>query len=539
MKKNFSITKKTIDIESERIKELLHSGKVTDSEITTGLLLLEELTICFCEGQKDDFAVNVTVRKDLGGTSLVLSSSGDEFNPLIAAKESDYESEDYYRYLIFQANAKKLTYVRQNSKNIVFIQVHQSGGTPVFMAVLSMVLGFLFGLVLKYIPFSAAMFIHDNVLNMIQTLFMNAISLLITPIVFFSLTTSISRFSGDEIGRIGLKFGAIYLIYAIASILIGFGLATPAFKALISPVSGITVSVSETGSNVITLKEILFNLIPSNLVTSILQNNVLQILIFSFIFAATLSQLGEKAQIVRNLFNEFDMIFMKLMMYVIFFMPLVAFSSLAMFTFKSSVSTVLSLLYYLFVIVGGLIVLFFVYIIIIAIYGHVSPFPYMKKVKDIMPTAFVIPKRNAIFPLSIDFCRKNLGASGKISCFSMPFGSTMNKCTNLLCATVELALFSRMCDIPISGNTWIKIAAMMILLAAGSNGLVTLITVMSIAGLPVSLISFVAGIDDLIGRMRNSLDVAGDMAATVAVASNEGELDRATYKKKFVWTPPR
>ena len=226
-------------------------------------------------------------------------------------------------------------------------------------------------------------------------------------------------------------------------------------------------------------------------------------------------------------------------MYVIFFMPLVAFSSLAMFTFKSSVSTVLSLLYYLFVIVGGLIVLFFVYIIIIAIYGHVSPFPYMKKVKDIMTTAFIIPKRNAIFPLSIDFCRKNLGASGKISCFSMPFGSTMNKCTNLLCATVELALFSRMCDIPISGNTWIKIAAMMILLAAGSNGLVTLITVMSIAGLPVSLISFVAGIDDLIGRMRNSLDVAGDMAATVAVASNEGELDRATYKKKLVWTPPR
>ena len=106
-----------------------------------------------------------------------------------------------------------------------------------------------------------------------------------------------------------------------------------------------------------------------------------------------------------------------------------------------------------------------------------------------------------------------------------------------MCATVELALFSRICNIPISGNTWIKIAVMMILLSAGSNGLVTLITVMSMAGLPVSLISFVAGMDDLVGRMRNSLDVAGDIAATVAVASSENELDKETYKKDIAWSP--
>ena len=259
--------------------------------------------------------------------------------------------------------------------------------------------------------------------------------------------------------------------------------------------------------------------------------------LFSLIFAITLGQLGDRAQYVRNLFEEFDTVFMKLMMYVIFFMPLVAFASLAMFTYKSSISSILSLVCYFAVVAVGLVLLFIIYLIVIALYGHISPIPYVKKVLTLMPTAFVIPKRNAIFPISIDFCNKKLGASEKISCFAIPFGSTMNKCTNLMCATIELALFSRICEIPISGETWIKITTMMLLLAAGSNGLVTLITVMSIAGLPVSLISFVTGMDDIIGRMRNSLDVAGDIAATVAVASNEGKLNKTIYKEDNIKTP--
>ena len=536
-KKTFTISKNTISEESKKIEEHLVLNKISNTEIKTALLLLEELTMSLCENQKDDFSIQVTYKKNWGNISLEVSSDGEEYNPLTSAKDMDHESADYFRFLIFQANIKNLHYIRKNSKNIILIQIHKAEKSPLFLAISSMIFGICFGLLLKFIPDRLALFINDNILGMIQALFMNAVSFLITPIVFFSLTTSMSSFSGNEMGRVGLKFFTLYLIYAIAAIFIGYIIATPVFNALITPVPNITGSYTPPSNTVITVKEIMFNLIPSNLVTSMLHNNVLQVLVVSLIFAITLSQLGDRAQAVKNLFDEFDTIFMKLMMYVIFFMPLVAFSSLAIFTYKSSISTILSLICYFVVVAGGLALLFIIYLIVIAVYGHISPLPYMKKVFSIMPTAFIIPKRNAIFPISIDFCNKKLGASEKISCFSIPFGSTMNKCTNLLCATIELALFSRICEIPISGETWIKITTMMLLLAAGSNGLVTLITVMSIAGLPVSLISFVTGMDDLIGRMRNSLDVAGDIAATIAVASNEGKLNKAIYKEDNIKLP--
>lgn len=536
-KKSFSITKNTISEESKKIEDHLILYKVPNSEIKTALLLLEELTISLYECQKDDFSIKITFRKNFGNISLELSSYGEEYNPLTSAKDMDEESEEYFRYLIFQANIKNLNYIRKNSQNTILIQVHKTERSPLYIAISSMIFGICFGLVLKFIPTGLAIFIHDNILDMIETLFMNSVSFLITPIVFFSLTTSMSRFSGNEMGRVGLKFVTLYLIYALAAIFIGYVIATPVFNALISPVPDITGSFTPPSENVITIKDIMFNLIPSNLITSVLYNNVLQILVVSLIFAITLGQLGDRAQYVRNLFEEFDTVFMKLMMYVIFFMPLVAFASLAMFTYKSSISSILSLVCYFAVVAVGLVLLFIIYLIVIALYGHISPIPYVKKVLTLMPTAFVIPKRNAIFPISIDFCNKKLGASEKISCFAIPFGSTMNKCTNLMCATIELALFSRICEIPISGETWIKITTMMLLLAAGSNGLVTLITVMSIAGLPVSLISFVTGMDDIIGRMRNTLDVTGDVAATVAVASNEGKLNKAIYKEDNIKLP--
>lgn len=536
-KKSFTITKNTISEESKKIEDHLILYKVPNSEIKTALLLLEELAISLYECQKDDFSIKITFRKNFGNISLELSSYGEEYNPLTSAKDMDEESEEYFRYLIFQANIKNLNYIRKNSQNTILIQVHKTERSPLYIAISSMIFGICFGLVLKFIPTGLAIFIHDNILDMIETLFMNSVSFLITPIVFFSLTTSMSRFSGNEAGRVGLKFVTLYLIYALAAIFIGYVIATPVFNALIIPVPDITGSFTPPSENVITIKDIMFNLIPSNFITSVLYNNVLQILVVSLIFAITLGQLGDRAQYVRNLFEEFDTVFMKLMMYVIFFMPLVAFASLAMFTYKSSISSILSLVCYFAVVAVGLVLLFIIYLIVIALYGHISPIPYVKKVLTLMPTAFVIPKRNAIFPISIDFCNKKLGASEKISCFAIPFGSTMNKCTNLMCATIELALFSRICEIPISGETWIKITTMMLLLAAGSNGLVTLITVMSIAGLPVSLISFVAGMDDIIGRMRNTLDVAGDVAATVAVASNEGKLNKAIYKEDNIKPP--
>ena len=220
----FIIPLDKISEQSEKLRKRLLEMKASPKEVASTILLLEEVIVRLYENGGQ--TVKVKIQKQFGDVTVIISSHGEAYNPFESIQSWDIESEDYYRDLIFRTYQADLSFSRRNGNNIIIIHTHRTDSRKVAFTFAFMILGFFVGLGMKWLPRAVSGFVADNIFSVIQTLFLNAISLMLAPLVFFSIATSLSGLSGSkEAGRIGGKVVGTYFATTVVAILIGFGLA--------------------------------------------------------------------------------------------------------------------------------------------------------------------------------------------------------------------------------------------------------------------------------------------------------------------------
>ena len=532
----FTVTKDGLSEQSEKIAAVLQKMKASKREIMNTLLLLEEVVVRLQEhaGQ----TVTARVRKFLGDVQISLASHGEAYNPFGEVSIWDTESEDYLRNMIFHSNKEKLSYARRNGKNLVTITAHPAGSRVMYYMSFAMVLGICFGFCIKWLPVTVSTFIADNVLSTVQTLFMNAISLMLAPVLFFSLVSTFSNLtSKNEIGRIGGKIISCFLFTTLIALFLGFLLGRifydgnlPSLPKTLSP-----LSEEYQASGAISVKAILLDIIPRNVVNPISEGNMLQIIFIAILTGIALSALGEKVSTLKAIFSEANELFLKMMGMVIFFMPLVAFASMALLMFSSTASALLILLQHLVVLAIGVVIMFVLYGILFLIIGRTSPVQYFKKTAVYLLTPFMLSSSCACIPMTIDFCKKKLGISNKISSFTIPLGATVNMNGVAIYLLLCAILLIKMCGISMDMAMYFKLGALTLLGAIGASGvpnsgIVVLVMLPSAVGAPIGSISFLLGVWSIMDRFGTVTNVNGDIAAAILVAKSEDELDMAAYK---------
>ncbi len=529
----FTVTRESIGEQSEKIRALLSSKKATKREITSTLLLLEEIVVRLHENAAQ--IVTARVHAFLGSVNIILTATGEEYNPF-AAMEWNGKSEDVYRDLIFYAHRSELSYSRRGKNNVITIRAHQAGSRAMYFTFAAMLLGVIFGFGMKWLPAAASAFIAGSILSTVQSLFMNALSLLIAPVVFFSLTTSLSSLSGGSLGRIGGKVIGTYFFTTFAAILIALGISVLLFSgdvpllpaALAQDTSGYAESAE------VSISAFLISIVPKNIVTPIANGSMIQVLFIAVFTGIALGALGERASALRTLFEEANALFSKMMTMVVCFIPLVAFVSFALLVYSSTAEVFLMLLSDVIGVALGSISLFILYALLVLLIGRKSPFPYLKKAASYFLTPFTLTSSSACIPLTMDFCKKKLGVSDKIASFSIPLGATINMDGCCFSIVIAVIMLSRMSGLEFDGAMLAKVGLMTFMLSAGAPGipgahLVCMATVLVALGLPANLLGFVIGIDQIIDRFTTGSNVNGDIAASVIVAASEGELDDAVY----------
>ena len=531
----FTVTRESIGEQSEKIAVLLRQMKATKREVTNALLLLEEIAVRLHE--QVNAALTCRVKKSLGDVSIVLSSFGDAFNPF-SELEWNGNSEDVYRDLIFHAHKQELSYSRWNGRNIVTVRVHSAGSRAMFYTFGAMALGILCGFGMKWLPDGAAAFLANGVLSTVQTLFMNALMLLIAPVVFFSLTTSLSGLSsGNNMGRIGGKVLSTYLFTTVAAILIAFGVSYLFFGGNVPPLPEMIAPVPDYLQKTVnvSVSSLLISIIPRNLVSPVANGALMQVLFVAVFVGIALGSLGEKTAGLRSLFNEANELFLKMMGMVIVFMPLMAFASFALLVYSTSASVLLMLLSYIGAVVLACAAMFIMYALLVAIVGRKNPLPYLKKATVFFLTPFALSSSSACIPLTMDFCKKKLGVSEKVASFSIPLGATVNMDGTCITMVIASVMFARMCGIPIDGAMIVKIALMTFVLSVGAPGvpgagLVCVATILPAIGVPVHAIGFIVGIYQITSRFQTGSNINGDIAAALVVSASEDELNETAYK---------
>ena len=291
-------------------------------------------------------------------------------------------------------------------------------------------------------------------------------------------------------------------------------------------------AVEATKVDLITL---LRNIIPSDLVSPILNMDMLQVLFVSILAGGALNLLQEQLGTVKQFVIEMNRLCTKIVNMIVTFLPLVAFVSMTSLILKVGGSTMLTLGAILLGHVLGLAVMTIVYGLMISAGGKISPLPFWRKSIRYMPMPFSICSSNACIPLTLDFCEKQMGVPSSLSSFSIPIGSTINMDGVCMSIVFQGLLLAKLSGLEITLGMIVTVLLTALLLSVGAPGVagsafICLTTIVVTLGMPAETATFVLGIDSILSMFRVTHNVVGDIAATTSVAASERSIDMDIYK---------
>jgi len=362
----------------------------------------------------------------------------------------------------------------------------------------------------------------------IGEIFLNALKMLVIPLIISSLIVGISGLG--DITKVG-KTGGITLVYFMAttafSVVIGLcmvNLLQPGVS--VEMVNGIPEKV--VGKEALGITDIFKSFVSPNLVQSMLNMDILPIIIFSLVFGGVLTTLGEKGKNVIAFFDTVNEAIMKMVHLVLYLAPVGIFALIAsklgaagggdaFWTEltrigKFAVTVISALLVHALVILPG----------ILWLVTKRNPFRYFKGASPALTTAFSTASSSATLPVTIECAEDNNNVSRRASLFVLPIGATVNMDGTAMYEAIAAIFIAQMIGMPLGFTEQIIIFVTATLAAIGAAGipeagLVTMVMVLQSVGLPLEGIGMLLSIDWFLDRCRTTINVWGDSIGAAVV----------------------
>ena len=525
-------------IEKELKKAGVSTRLAVRAEITS-----EEMLLRLIENSTGEGSIRIQVKRMFGDTVINMSVKGNEFDLYGGKKElsediEDIEDEDaqsVIRTFLLKANDSNLKYSHKDGVNSVRIMTGQSTVSSIKLTMGALALGILFGLILKFImPEALCAGVCDYLLTPVSTVFMNALKIVIAPVVFFSIVTCISGF-GDlsELGRIGARVMGMYLLTTVIAVVMSFFvtmlLSPGRFGAALAMQGGQAVDIN---TNVDTsLLNTIINIVPSNFIQPFLESDTLQLIFLAVVVGIAVGRIGEYTPVLSGIFEACNSLFLTVTSMIAKFIPAAVFCSISLMLVNLGGSSFLTMLGYFCTNVIEILIMMAIYGILVLVMARVNPAVFFRKIRQSMLTSFTLCSSSAAMPENLKTCTDKLGISPKVCNFSIPLGATINMdgtCISLVLTGLYLA---KMYGVNVPGSALPALALTIILLSLGcpgvpGSGLVCLGIVLNQIGVPISAIGLVIAIDPVLDMFDTMSNTTGDIACATIVASKEGLLDR-------------
>ena len=217
---------------------------------------------------------------------------------------------------------------------------------------LGLISGGLLGILLQNLPdgFIKDTLLINGILKIIGDSFLNGIKMLVVPLVLTSLACGASSL-GDikKIGRIGGKTVLFYLFTTAAAITISIFLALA-----INPGKGLDMSHIVTQEPTISegksFADVIIGMVPTNPFQSMVNGDMLQIIVFSLLLGIAISLIGEKADPFKNFLESFNSVCMKIIDLIMELAPYGVFALIASTFAKTGFDAMIPLIKYMLVI---------------------------------------------------------------------------------------------------------------------------------------------------------------------------------------------
>jgi len=374
----------------------------------------------------------------------------------------------------------------------------------------------------------------------IGTLFIRLIFMVVVPLVFVTLVSGVvSMGDPSKLGSLGVKTLAIYMGTTLAAITIGLFLA-----ATIQP--GVGVDLSSTTptemQEVMPLSERLMSIIPSNPFAALAEGNILAIIFFALLMGVSLLTIGEKGKPIADFMEAGSHVMLRITHWVMEIAPFGVFALIAAVSGTQGVTALLNVLTLALVILLGCIIhLVLVHGVIIMHFTlKLSPVMFFRGARDAMLVAFSTSSSAATLPVSMSVAEENLGIKPIVASTVLPLGATINMDGTALYVGIGSVFAAQAFGIHLNLVDYILIAGTTTLVSIGtaavpSASLFLIAAVMDSIGITPEQIAVVIGFlftfDRPLDMLRTSVNVAGDLSVSTAVANWEREFDKEIFER--------
>jgi Na+/H+-dicarboxylate symporter len=373
------------------------------------------------------------------------------------------------------------------------------------------------------------------------TAFIRAITMIVIPLVVASLVVGVASL-GDlrALGRIGGRTVGYYLCTTAVAVTIGITLSNlvqpgsripeESKNALLAEYGGAAAGRIELADQAPGIVDVLLSIIPRNPIQAAANGDMLPLIFFTILFGAAAALLDERRkQALVGFFDAVNEVSMTIINWIMELAPYAVFALIAAVTAQFGLDVLKSLLLYTITVVAGLLLhAVGTYGLAVRFLGGRKPLQFFRRVREAQVLGFSTSSSNATLPVTIRVAEHELGISTRVAGFVLPLGATINMDGTALYQGVAVMFIAQVFGIDLTWTqqlTVVLTATLASIGAAGvpSAGIITLALVLRQAGVPETGIALILGVDRILDMLRTSVNITGDLSASVFVSRAEEE----------------
>ena len=408
---------------------------------------------------------------------------------------------------------------------------------------IGMSLGVLFGVSFSFIP-SGDLFI-SNYIKPFGTIFINLLKLIAVPLILASLIKGISDLKDiSKLSKMGGRTIITYLITTLIAVTIGLilvnvikpgkSISVDTRNELVEAYASDTQAKQKAAAKQQELGPLqaLVDMVPSNIFLAASNNrNMLQVIFFALFFGIGMILLNEKKVApVKNFFDSFNSIILKLIDLIMLSAPYGVFALLAALVVEApSLELFKALALYAITLLLGLAAMIIIYVLIVQLLTKRKISFFVRGIAPAQLLAFSTSSSAATLPVTMECVEENLGVDKEVASFVLPIGATINMDGTSVYQGVAAVFIAQAFGLDLSLSAQLGIVFTATLASIGtaavpSAGIVMLVIVLAQAGIPEAGLALIFAIDRPLDMCRTIVNVTGDAAVSMIVGKSIGKL---------------
>ena len=384
------------------------------------------------------------------------------------------------------------------------------------------------------------------VYEFLGTLFMNALKMIIVPLIISSIISGIAGVGGAQgLGRLGAKTVLFYMTTSLLAILTGLLFVNllapgviggePALHILgLSPEAAAEVEARVDGRSAADLSGVFISMVPPNIVLAAAEGQMLGLIFFSLLFGYFMTRVDtDTGGLLARFWQGVADVMMGITTLIMKFAPLGVFGLVAKTVAGLDDEQLDDLVVSLGSFTLSVLLALAVHVLItlpllLTVVARVNPLAHFRAMMPALLTAFSTASSSATLPLTMECVRDNARVSNRTASFVLPLGATVNMDGTALYECVAAMFIAQAYGLQLDFVTQFTIVMVALLTSIGVAGipaasLVAITIILATIGLPAEAIGLILAVDRILDMLRTSVNVFSDSCGAVLIAKTEGE----------------